>query len=74
MIVCAVVLTFCDRQLGLGSNMTIDTITIPTEVVFSRSASGGRSGRCVGIAAGALRNLVCVNFVIADGRFVQVAT
>ena len=32
--------------------MTVDTVTVPTEVVFTRSASGGGRGRCVGIATG----------------------
>lgn len=40
-------------QLGLGSTMTIDTITIPTEVIFSKTASARTRSRCVDINTGA---------------------
>lgn len=41
------------RQLGLGSTMTVDTFTVPTEVVLSRGSPPGTKTRCIDIIAGA---------------------
>lgn len=40
------------RQIGLGRNITLDTITVPTEVVLSRNVPGSVRTRCINISAG----------------------
>ncbi|RDB24241.1 Protein FMP25, mitochondrial [Hypsizygus marmoreus] len=39
-------------QLGLGSNVVLDTITVPTEVVLWKSATSRGTTTCLDIAAG----------------------
>ncbi|KAK7043637.1 hypothetical protein VNI00_008248 [Paramarasmius palmivorus] len=39
-------------QIGLGNNVTVDTITVPTEVVLWRPSSPGSQTRCVRVNAG----------------------
>ncbi|EGN95495.1 hypothetical protein SERLA73DRAFT_186528 [Serpula lacrymans var. lacrymans S7.3] len=39
-------------QVGLGSNVTLDTITVPTEIVLSRNVPGSLRTSCLDIAAG----------------------
>ncbi|KAI0315840.1 RCC1/BLIP-II [Amylostereum chailletii] len=39
-------------QIGLGGNVTLDTITVPTEVVLWRSTPSGMGTRCIGLHAG----------------------
>ncbi|KAF5387108.1 hypothetical protein D9615_001862 [Tricholomella constricta] len=39
-------------QIGLGSNVALDTITVPTEVVLWNSTSNRGNTKCVDIAAG----------------------
>ncbi|OAX36598.1 RCC1 BLIP-II protein [Rhizopogon vinicolor AM-OR11-026] len=39
-------------QIGLGGNITLDTITVPTEVVLSRNVPNSVRTRCIDIAAG----------------------
>jgi hypothetical protein len=52
-------ITYCDgrRQLGLGSNVTLNTITVPTEIVFSNTVSGRTGSRCLGVCAGIISRL-----------------
>lgn len=40
------------RQVGLGSNVMLDTITIPTEIVLSRGAPSKSQTSCLNITAG----------------------
>ena len=40
------------RQLGLGSNISLDAITVPTEVVLWRFVPGNTESRCLDISAG----------------------
>ncbi|KAH8117476.1 RCC1/BLIP-II [Phellopilus nigrolimitatus] len=54
-------------QLGLGSTLTVDTITIPTEVVFSKSASANTRSKCVNINAGG--DLTFFTVERTDGSF-----
>lgn len=39
-------------QIGLGANVTLETITVPTEVILWRSTSGTVKSKCVDIFAG----------------------
>ncbi|TDL27543.1 RCC1/BLIP-II [Rickenella mellea] len=39
-------------QLGLGATMTIDTITVPTEVVLNRTSPSATRSRCINISTG----------------------
>jgi alpha-tubulin suppressor-like RCC1 family protein len=41
-----------NRQIGLGGNVTLDTITVPTEVVLWRSTPSGTRTRCIDLNAG----------------------
>ncbi|KAI0049695.1 RCC1/BLIP-II [Auriscalpium vulgare] len=38
-------------QIGLGGNVVLDTITVPTEVVLSRSTARGSLSKCIDINA-----------------------
>lgn len=38
-------------QIGLGDNVTLDTITVPTEVILWRMAQGTQT-KCVNVTAG----------------------
>jgi alpha-tubulin suppressor-like RCC1 family protein len=40
------------RQIGLGSNVTLDTITVPTEVILGRGSPGQAQTRCLKVVAG----------------------
>jgi len=40
------------RQLGLGSNVTLDTIIVPTEVVLWRFVPGSTESKCLDVKAG----------------------
>lgn len=40
------------RQIGLGSQVTLDTITVPTEVILWRSTPGDMRTTCLDIYAG----------------------
>ncbi|KAG5635130.1 hypothetical protein H0H81_012342 [Sphagnurus paluster] len=39
-------------QIGLGSNVALDTITVPTEVILWKSAASRGNTRCINITAG----------------------
>ncbi|KIK59718.1 hypothetical protein GYMLUDRAFT_168962 [Collybiopsis luxurians FD-317 M1] len=39
-------------QIGLGDNVTLDTITVPTEVVLWRMVSSGTQTKCLDVSAG----------------------
>ncbi|KAF9264847.1 RCC1/BLIP-II [Marasmius fiardii PR-910] len=39
-------------QLGLGNNVTLDTVTVPTEVALWKSVSARVQSKCLNIAAG----------------------
>ncbi|KAG2158456.1 regulator of chromosome condensation 1/beta-lactamase-inhibitor protein II [Suillus bovinus] len=54
------------RQIGLGGNMTLDTIILPTEVVLSRNVPGSVRTRCIGISAGG--DLTCFVAERTDGE------
>ncbi|KAL5532991.1 hypothetical protein ACEPAF_4765 [Sanghuangporus sanghuang] len=54
-------------QLGLGSTVTVDTIVIPTEVVFSKSTSAGTRSQCVDINTGG--DLTFFTVERSDGSF-----
>ncbi len=41
-----------NRQIGLGSNVTLDTITVPTEVNLWRMVPTGTSSKCLNVTAG----------------------
>jgi alpha-tubulin suppressor-like RCC1 family protein len=41
-----------DRQIGLGGNVTLDTITVPTEVVLWRGTPSGTRTRCIDLNVG----------------------
>ena len=41
-----------NRQIGLGGNVSLDTITIPTEVVLWRGTPSGTRTRCIDLNAG----------------------
>ncbi|KAI5123298.1 hypothetical protein M0805_009319 [Coniferiporia weirii] len=56
-------------QLGLGSTLTINTITIPTEVVFSKSASSRTRSQCVDVNAGG--DLAFFTVERTDGSFIS---
>ncbi|KAG2077976.1 RCC1 BLIP-II [Suillus decipiens] len=53
-------------QIGLGGNMTLDTIILPTEVVLSRNVPGSVRTRCIGISAGG--DLTCFVAERTDGE------
>ncbi|KAG2365754.1 regulator of chromosome condensation 1/beta-lactamase-inhibitor protein II [Suillus spraguei] len=53
-------------QIGLGGNMTLDTIIRPTEVVLSRNVPGSVRTRCIGISAGG--DLTCFVAERTDGE------
>lgn len=40
------------RQIGLGGNVTLDTITVPTEVVLWRGTPSGTRTRCIDLNVG----------------------
>jgi hypothetical protein len=40
------------RQIGLGGNVTLDTITVPTEVVLWRGTPTNTRTRCIDVNAG----------------------
>jgi hypothetical protein len=59
------------RQIGLGSNMALDTITVPTEVVLWRSSPRSKTN-CINVSAGnkldyALNYLVVVLIWLSAG-------
>ncbi|KAF9065313.1 regulator of chromosome condensation 1/beta-lactamase-inhibitor protein II [Rhodocollybia butyracea] len=39
-------------QIGLGNNVTLDTITVPTEVILWRMTSPGDQTKCLSVSAG----------------------
>ena len=39
-------------QIGLGSNLILDTITVPTEIVLWQSAADRSRTKCLGLSAG----------------------
>ncbi|KAF9233602.1 regulator of chromosome condensation 1/beta-lactamase-inhibitor protein II [Melanogaster broomeanus] len=39
-------------QIGLGSGITLDAITVPTEIILTRNVPASTASRCLGIAAG----------------------
>ncbi|KIJ69336.1 hypothetical protein HYDPIDRAFT_123692 [Hydnomerulius pinastri MD-312] len=39
-------------QIGLGGTLTLDTITVPTEIVLNRSIPASTRSKCLGISAG----------------------
>ncbi|KAF9227858.1 RCC1/BLIP-II [Gyrodon lividus] len=39
-------------QIGLGAGITLDTITVPTEVVLDRNVPASTRSRCLGLMAG----------------------
>lgn len=39
-------------QLGLGANVTLPSVAVPTEVVLTRFTDRGTTSRCVNITAG----------------------
>lgn len=41
-----------NRQIGLGGNVTLDTITVPTEVVLWRGIPSGTHTRCIDLNVG----------------------
>src|SRR6266404_3709753 len=41
-----------DRQIGLGGNVTLNTITVPTEVVLWRGTPSGTRTQCVNLNVG----------------------
>ncbi|KAF5391339.1 hypothetical protein D9757_002046 [Collybiopsis confluens] len=51
-------------QLGLGDSVTLDTITVPTEVILWRMASSGTQTRCLDVFAGG--DLTC--FIVERAR------
>lgn len=53
-------------QIGLGGNMTLDTIILPTEVVLSRNVPGSVRTRCIDISAGG--DLTCFVAERTDGE------
>ncbi|KAG0705053.1 regulator of chromosome condensation 1/beta-lactamase-inhibitor protein II [Suillus ampliporus] len=53
-------------QIGLGGNMTLDTIILPTEVVLSRNVPSSVRTRCIDIAAGG--DLTCFVAERTDGE------
>lgn len=42
----------CLRQIGLGNNIVLDTITVPTEVILWRASSPRSGTKCLCITAG----------------------
>ena len=40
------------RQIGLGGNVILDTITVPTEVVLWRGTPSGTRTQCIDLNAG----------------------
>lgn len=40
------------RQVGLGSNVALDTITVPTEVILWRMIPNTTRSKCLNITAG----------------------
>lgn len=40
------------RQIGLGSNVTLDTITVPTEVILWRMVPTNTRSKCLSVTAG----------------------
>jgi len=44
-------MTFC-RQIGLGNNVALDTITVPTEVILWRFTPNGTRSKCLSVKAG----------------------
>ncbi|KAG1826948.1 regulator of chromosome condensation 1/beta-lactamase-inhibitor protein II [Suillus subaureus] len=53
-------------QIGLGGNMTLNTIILPTEVVLSRNVPGSVRTRCIDISAGG--DLTCFVAERTDGE------
>jgi alpha-tubulin suppressor-like RCC1 family protein len=45
-------------QLGLGANITLPSVSVPTEVVLSKSTERGTSSRCLSIVAGMHNSLL----------------
>lgn len=41
-----------NRQIGLGNNVTLDTITVPTEIVLWKGAPTSSRTKCFDIVAG----------------------
>ena len=41
-----------NRQIGLGSGITLDTIVIPTEIDLARNIPGSTKSKCLSIIAG----------------------
>ncbi|KAI0055499.1 RCC1/BLIP-II [Artomyces pyxidatus] len=56
-------------QIGLGGNVVLDTITIPTEVVLWRSTPSGRQTTCVDVSAGG--DLVFFTVERKDGSSIE---
>ncbi|KAG1803539.1 regulator of chromosome condensation 1/beta-lactamase-inhibitor protein II [Suillus plorans] len=56
-------------QIGLGGNMTLDTIILPTEVVLSRNVPGSVRTRCIDISAGG--DLTCFVAERTDGESLE---
>jgi alpha-tubulin suppressor-like RCC1 family protein len=57
-------------QLGLGANVTLPSISVPTEIVLSMFTEKGTVSRCTGIAAGTFVNpllILCKLIVRAGG-------
>lgn len=44
-------MTFC-RQIGLGNNVALDTITVPTEIILWRFTPKGTHSKCLSVKAG----------------------
>ena len=40
------------RQIGLGGNVVLDTITVPTEIVLWQSAADRVHAKCLSLSAG----------------------
>ena len=55
-------------QLGLGANVTLPSVYVPTEVVLSKFTERGTISRCLNIAAGAYKHFVMLN-LIGEGRW-----
>jgi hypothetical protein len=53
----------CRSQIGLGNNVTIDTITVPTEIVLWRGSSAVGT-KCLDICAGMIMR--GVHLVLTD--------
>ncbi|KIM80836.1 hypothetical protein PILCRDRAFT_822120 [Piloderma croceum F 1598] len=58
-----------NAQIGLGSNVTLDAITVPTEVVLWRTVSNKTQSRCLNICSGG--DLTCFTVERIDGNDVR---